>query len=182
MTKIMTKKLIRLTESDLHRIVKESVNKVLKESLETQGIIASLEKLEDKLVDVASEIKRIFFKNERRFDDSHLQRFVRLGLDNPPYSFGTQGELSRSFDAESWKQLTKGNALPFEQELQETFKWFNTLKWYAECEGYGVGAASRGFNVTSPIGLMWTESTKAIRILEKMAEITGVKLNTADKY
>ena len=28
----MNKKLIRLTESDLHRIVKESVNKVLKES------------------------------------------------------------------------------------------------------------------------------------------------------
>ena len=30
----MNKKLIRLTESDLHRIVKQSVNKVLRESLE----------------------------------------------------------------------------------------------------------------------------------------------------
>ena len=29
----MNKKLIRLTESDLHRIVKESVNKTLKEGL-----------------------------------------------------------------------------------------------------------------------------------------------------
>jgi hypothetical protein len=30
----MNKRLIRLTESDLHRIVKQSVNKVLRESLE----------------------------------------------------------------------------------------------------------------------------------------------------
>ena len=27
----MTKKLVRLTESDLHRIIKESVNRVIKE-------------------------------------------------------------------------------------------------------------------------------------------------------
>ena len=32
-SRIMNKKLIRLTESDLHRIVKESVNKVLNEEL-----------------------------------------------------------------------------------------------------------------------------------------------------
>ena len=30
----MNKKLIRLTESDLHRIIKESVNRILKESIE----------------------------------------------------------------------------------------------------------------------------------------------------
>lgn len=29
----MTKKIIRLTESDLHRIVKESVNRILKENI-----------------------------------------------------------------------------------------------------------------------------------------------------
>ena len=33
----MNKKLIRLTESDLHKIVKESVNRVLKESNWAQG-------------------------------------------------------------------------------------------------------------------------------------------------
>ena len=33
----MTKKIIRLTEGDLHRIVKESVNRVLKESQMTQS-------------------------------------------------------------------------------------------------------------------------------------------------
>ena len=31
----MNKKLIRLTESDLHKIVKESVNRILKESLDS---------------------------------------------------------------------------------------------------------------------------------------------------
>lgn len=30
----MTKKIIRLTESDLHKIIKESVNRILKESIE----------------------------------------------------------------------------------------------------------------------------------------------------
>ena len=35
----MNKKLIRLTESDLHRIVKESVNRVLMESLDSNMII-----------------------------------------------------------------------------------------------------------------------------------------------
>ena len=35
----MNKKLIRLTESDLHRIVKESVNRILKESLDSHMMI-----------------------------------------------------------------------------------------------------------------------------------------------
>ena len=37
----MNKKLIRLTESDLHRIVKESVNKILNEVLDTTDSIKS---------------------------------------------------------------------------------------------------------------------------------------------
>ena len=37
----MNKKLIRLTESDLHRIVKESVNKILTEVLDTTDSIKS---------------------------------------------------------------------------------------------------------------------------------------------
>ena len=39
----MAKKLIRLTEGDLHRIVKESVNKVLMESNETWWGVWSIE-------------------------------------------------------------------------------------------------------------------------------------------
>ena len=35
----MNKKLIRLTESDLHNIVKESVNRILKESLDSHMMI-----------------------------------------------------------------------------------------------------------------------------------------------
>lgn len=37
-SKIMNKKIIRLTESDLHRIVKESVNRILKEYSDDYGI------------------------------------------------------------------------------------------------------------------------------------------------
>lgn len=47
----MNKKLIRLTESDLHRIVKESVNKVIKEDFDRGMDIASMlrAKMEDVL-------------------------------------------------------------------------------------------------------------------------------------
>ena len=34
----MNKKLIRLTESDLHKIVKESVNKILMEAAQSEGV------------------------------------------------------------------------------------------------------------------------------------------------
>lgn len=55
----MNKKLIRLTESDLHRIIKESVNKILKESYEeeyyqmgyTQGIESVIEWLKTHIND-----------------------------------------------------------------------------------------------------------------------------------
>ena len=43
----MNKKLIRLTESDLHRIVKESVNKILKESKITPNLEQSMDMYKD---------------------------------------------------------------------------------------------------------------------------------------
>ena len=46
----MNKKLIRLTEQDLHRIVKESVNKALREDFDMGMKIASM--LRDKMEDV----------------------------------------------------------------------------------------------------------------------------------
>jgi hypothetical protein len=145
-----------------------------------QDIIISLEKKENELINIAADIKSIFFNNERYFDGVH--RFDRLGLDNPPYSYGSQGELSYSYDTEKWQEFTNGRGVPFETELQDTFKWFNTLKYYAECEGYGIGAAARGFDVTRPIGLLWNESVKAIRVLRDMAQIANVKLNEGDRY
>ena len=170
------KKLKKLhSENYIRKAVRESVNRMLNENT-----IDLLGELEDKLIDVASEIKQIFFRNERYFDN--VERFEKMGLDNPPYSYGSQGELSRSFDAEEWQKLTGGHGVPFEQELQETFKWYNTLKYKTECEGYGIGAASRGFNVTSPIGLLWTKSVEAIKILRKMAEITNTELDENDLY
>ena len=148
--------------------------------MEKQEIITLLEKKENELINIATEIKRIFFDNERYFDTIH--RFDRLGLDNPPYSYGSQGELSVSYDAEKWQEITKGRGVPFAEELQDTYKWFNTLKYYADCEGYGIGAAARGFNVTRPIGLLWSKSVQAIRVLTDMAEIANVKLNKGDRY
>jgi hypothetical protein len=41
----MNKKIIRLTESDLHRIVKRSVNKILKESLDSNMMMDDKERV-----------------------------------------------------------------------------------------------------------------------------------------
>lgn len=128
-------------------------------------MIKTLDSLENKLIDISGEMSRIYYDNEVYLDN--VKRFENMGLDNPPYSHGSQGELSVYFTAE---------------ELQDTFKWFNTVKYYAECEGYGIGAAQRGFNTTSPIGLLWTRSVQAIKVLRDMAEVTGTKINEQDKY
>lgn len=130
-----------------------------------KDMIKTLESLEDKLIDISHEMSRIYYDNERYFDN--FKRFDYMGIDNPPYSHGSQGELSVYFTAE---------------ELQDTFKWFNTVKYYAECEGYGIGAAQRGFNTTSPIALLWTRSVQTIKVLRDMAEVTGTKINEQDKY
>lgn len=128
-------------------------------------MIKTLDSLENKLIDISGEMSRIYYDNEDYLDN--VKRFENMGLDNPPYSHGSQGELSVYFMAE---------------ELQDTFKWFNTIKYYAECEGYGIGAAQRGFDTTSPIGLLWTRSVQAIKVLRDMAEVTGTKINGQDKY
>lgn len=128
-------------------------------------MIKTLDSLEDKLIDISGEMSRIYYDNEEYLDN--VKRFENMGLDNPPYSHGSQGELSVYFTTE---------------ELQDTFKWFNTVKYYAECEGYGIGAAQRGFDTTSPIGLLWTRSVQAIKVLRDMAEVTGTKINEQDKY
>ena len=53
----MNKKLIRLTESDLHRIVKQSVNKVLKEGVgDSVKIYNDLSGLLDKARDLSGEL------------------------------------------------------------------------------------------------------------------------------
>lgn len=51
----MTKKLIKLTESDLHRIIKESVKKVLKENLYGMNRLQGKE-LYDRIDEYLSEI------------------------------------------------------------------------------------------------------------------------------
>lgn len=130
-----------------------------------KDMIKTLDSLENKLIDISGEMSRIYYDNEDYLDN--VKRFENMGLDNPPYSHGSQGELSVYFTAE---------------ELQDTFKWFNTLKYYAECEGYGIGAAQRGFDTTSPIALLWTRSVQAIKVLRDMAEVTGTKINEQDKY
>ncbi len=42
-----------------------------------------------------------------------------------------------------------------------------------ECEGYGMYAAARGFDVCKPEGIMWTKSCAILRGLDKIATEFG---------
>lgn len=65
----MNKKLIRLTEGDLHRIVKESVKKILKEE-EVNGQLFGLSKLQGR------ELYDSIDENLKQFDgDAYVSRF-----------------------------------------------------------------------------------------------------------
>ena len=67
----MNKKLIRLTESDLHRIVKESVNRMLRENVE-------YEQLYDKIQDVTNDINNFcgFARMNNSASDEYTQQLM----------------------------------------------------------------------------------------------------------
>ena len=62
----MNKKLIRLTESDLHRIVKESVNKIVKEGFDEGMGVASM--LTDKIEDVLTQSGLDYDRSQNGFN------------------------------------------------------------------------------------------------------------------
>ena len=62
----MNKKLIRLTEQDLHRIVKESVNKIVKEGFDEGMGVASM--LADKIEDVLTQSGLDYDRNQNGFN------------------------------------------------------------------------------------------------------------------
>lgn len=172
----MNKNRIILTESQLRDVIKEAICDIINESsyIDVKEIVENLYQLEDKLIEYAQELKRVYFDNERWFD-KYGQRYENMGLDNPLYSYGSQGELSDAFDKEKWDKWTKGKAPSFEENLKEAIDYYSTLQQMAESEGYGSGAASRGFDVTKPSGLIWTISAKCLRVLRKMEDISGVR-------
>lgn len=97
------------------------------------------------------EIQTVYFKNERWFDRYDYPQF--LGFDNVCF--------------EEWE---------FEEtEYRDAYRFVNAVRWTCECHGYGIGAASRGFDVTKPEGLLWTICVKVERHLSAIAEIMGYK-------
>jgi hypothetical protein len=62
----MTKQIIRLTEADLHRIIKESVDRILRESEEPTP-----EQLEAMFKDAAARVKK--YKGKRQYQKEFLE-------------------------------------------------------------------------------------------------------------
>jgi hypothetical protein len=77
----MNKKLIRLTESDLHRIVKESVNVVLREAYKVDSI-------EDVRNDLIRDLEDCYTSDKIAFIDKRLAQIAKennLSLDELRY-------------------------------------------------------------------------------------------------
>lgn len=87
----MNKKLIRLTESDLHNIIKESVNNILTE-LDWRTLASAEEKASQKMVDAKSDQERALANYQsKNFERGKIKR------QNDMYD----GVNSRNFDTYS---------------------------------------------------------------------------------
>ena len=85
----MNKKLIRLTETDLHRIVKESVNKVLREGIDNEMSLDNIlsEKIQEMLMQNGLEYDKVFNGyNVYTSDDIVTIKIVKQG--NIPPTLG----------------------------------------------------------------------------------------------
>ncbi len=81
------KKLIKLTEQDLHRIVKESVNRVLKEAnVNYNGQKRKNTKLQQDLGDINLDAlrKEIFPNHTAQMTKDKMKRTAQNALMNPP--------------------------------------------------------------------------------------------------
>ena len=156
-----------LTEAQLIRIVKNSVKKILKESVEIKEDDRIV--IEDKIEnakELCRDIQRLYFQNERLFD--RFPRFDSAGLDG---AGAWLDDLSMSLDYPE--------EIDFEAELKSDIAWQFCISWKIECEGYGPGAMSRGFSGSHPISVLWVKNRQIIRLLNSIAEIVGIDITGA---
>ena len=98
------KRRVRLTEGDLHRIVKESVNRVLKESAHQ----ASMDEIDRKLVNKAMGAFRQFYGETPHLEDYNINDDGRVHLTLrskhclQAMYFDTKGNRQTSFRDVDW--------------------------------------------------------------------------------
>lgn len=107
------------------------------------------------LFEIAAEMQRIYFANERHLDEQFWAE--RLGLDN------VTGNLD--FYDLDW-YTANGQQEQANKILADMKSFFQEIERLADIKGYGPNAAARGFDVTRPIGRYWTLARKALRLLE----------------
>ena len=105
----MTKKLIRLTEGDLHRIIKASVNKILKENKPNTT--------DDSFYKFVEGFKSVWcgrgFYNTRRMHYS-------IGLMTPEEAYQTCGKLERKWKKYPFHKTNKENSINFTSDKKAT--------------------------------------------------------------
>ncbi len=112
-----------------------------------------------KLEAIAIEMQQIYYANERDMD-AHFNA-ERLGLDN------VTGNLSLH---ELYWHIQDNDMDALGDAVSETEDFFKDVERLADNKGYGPGAASRGFDVTRPIGRYWTLASMGLHHCEKLRE------------
>ena len=74
----MDKKLIRLTESDLHNIVKESVNRILKEDVDVDYLESRREEMLQKIKVMINKIDSMISEYANEFGKEYVEDDERL--------------------------------------------------------------------------------------------------------
>ena len=115
----------------------------------------------DKIDEVAREIQSIFFDNERWFDTKWFGNAI--GLDNAGNAYGTY-ELYCALNGQN-------HLYTVEECLHQLGVDYYMIQSIADSAGYGMGAASRGFDVTAPLGRYWTLASEALRAINAICQI-----------
>lgn len=114
----------------------------------------------DNLDHYIQEIHDIYYDHERFFDTKWYAE--RLGLDNIQSSVSY--ELPYILD-----NILEGP--DYKKALQEDMEYFKKVNHRMDCEGYGPNACARGFSASHPCSLLWVETIKIMRELEKIDSI-----------
>lgn len=112
-----------------------------------------------KLEDIAIEMQKIFYKNERWFD--RFSDTDTFGFDNVVGNFGCY-ELAYYCHNDKKKAA---------KEIARYESFYDDVAKLCDRHGYGARAAMCGFDVTKPFGRYWTLSQFGKMYIEKLKEL-----------
>lgn len=111
----------------------------------------------ERVDDCARKLQRLYFDNERYFD-----QFTKDDFDSLDNAVGN-GDLTYAV-----MFMKKNNTKEAVTEIDATFDWFKMMNDKCRRRGWDYTAAQRGFDMTKPIASVWTYTSLAMIELQKI--------------